>query len=206
MRKGLSAGLLTACLLAPLPVAAVDFEAGFDGQIVNLELVGLIGPMDIERSVRPDGPWSLIESRPIGCTDYCYYQDEEARPGSVFYYRIWVPHDDGTKDLYGPLRVEIPDLESLGFASLAAPNPFSSHTTLHFHLPSLGSSSETVRIDFIDAAGRRLRTYEQAAKPGSHVVPWDGRSESGEALPSGIYFYRVAVPGYTESGRILMVK
>jgi hypothetical protein len=199
-------GILSAMGLITVPAPGLDLEGDYRGTNVHLELPGLIGPMEIERAPGPDGPWTLIESRPIGCTEYCEYEDWEIQPGTVLYYRIWVPHETGSKDLYGPIRVVIPDLDSQGLASVAFPNPFYGRMTLRFSLPSLAGAASDVRIDFVDARGRLVRTFRDDARPGSHIIAWDGRSGNGESLPTGIYFYRISVPGYAESGRLLLLK
>jgi hypothetical protein len=37
-------------------------------------------------------------------------------------------------------------------------------------------------------------------------VVWDGRAESGEQCASGVYFYRIAAPGFTTSREMIMLK
>jgi hypothetical protein len=41
---------------------------------------------------------------------------------------------------------------------------------------------------------------------GAHVIDWDGRSDTGQALPSGIYFARVDAAGVRSLGRICIVR
>jgi hypothetical protein len=184
---------------------ALELDGDYRGSNVFLELPGLIGPMEVERSGSPEGPWTLIESRGIGCTQYCSYEDWEIEPGTVYYYRMWIPHETGEKDLYGPVRVVIPDLRSQGFSSFASPNPFHNRTSLRFDIPNLGTEAE-VRVDLVDAQGRLVRTFREEARPGSHIIAWNGRSQSGETVRTGVYYYRISVPGYTESGRLLFLK
>ena len=50
-----------------------------------------------------------------------------------------------------------------------------------------------VRVEVFDAAGRRVRTLhagELAA--GSHEFVWDGKSEQGSAVASGVYLARLS--------------
>jgi hypothetical protein len=49
-----------------------------------------------------------------------------------------------------------------------------------------------VGAEVCDVTGRRVwKLGEVALTPGSHVLRWDGRDLSGQAVPSGVYFMRV---------------
>jgi flagellar hook assembly protein FlgD len=45
---------------------------------------------------------------------------------------------------------------------------------------------------------------EQGA--GKHVVEWDGRNDAGEAVGSGVYFYRMTIPGFEVSKKMVLLK
>ena len=67
-----------------------------------------------------------------------------------------------------------------------SPNPFRDRTTIRFALPAATSHSLTV----YDVAGRRVRTLSSGFREaGTHDAVWDGRSEDGNLVPSGVYFY-----------------
>ena len=83
------------------------------------------------------------------------------------------------------------------------PNPFNPTTSIGFSLPT----AARVRLEIFDVLGRRLATPLgegfRTFSAGRHEVRWNGRSQSGAALPSGIYFYRMAYQaagGGQESG------
>ncbi len=68
--------------------------------------------------------------------------------------------------------------------------------TLNFNLPS-PANSLTVTIS--DASGRGVRTLVQGSTPaGDGAVIWDGKDDSGAALPSGVYTF--IVTGTSASG------
>ncbi len=73
--------------------------------------------------------------------------------------------------------------------SAPAPNPFGSRTLVRFTLP--GESDVT--LDVLDVGGRRVRSLVLGERhsAGTHVVEWDGRSDRGERVPSGMYFVRL---------------
>lgn len=49
-----------------------------------------------------------------------------------------------------------------------------------------------VRLDILDFQGRRIRTLvDGPASAGPHESLWNGRSESGDHAPKGVYWVRL---------------
>lgn len=68
------------------------------------------------------------------------------------------------------------------------PNPFNAGTVIEYRLPS----PSEVRIDVFDMQGRSVRSITGGFHAeGTHQIAWDGRNDAGEALPSGVYAYRI---------------
>jgi hypothetical protein len=68
------------------------------------------------------------------------------------------------------------------------PNPFNPVTQF-----SIDLTAET-HVSFVvyNVAGQVVRTLVDGVLPvGSHTITWDGTNQAGEALSSGVYFYRV---------------
>jgi hypothetical protein len=83
------------------------------------------------------------------------------------------------------------------------PNPFNSTTLIQYYLPSAGDIS----LDIFDILGRKIRTLakgEQPAGPGS--CSWDGTSETGSQVSSGVYFYRLKAGQSDAIKRMLLMK
>ena len=204
--RGRLAALVALCAAAG-PAAGGEFVGGFEGSYVDVEVPGLIGPLEVQRGSSPEGPWSVLEIRPIGCTQYCYYHDFAVLPGTSYYYRFLIPRQDGSSAVYGPLRVEIPSLAELGFSSNAMPNPFHGRTTIGFRLPPMEASGAPVRFEVLDAQGRRVHSETRTGlSPGAYTFEWSGRNAGGDFVPTGVYFYRIVVGDLSESGRLLYLK
>ncbi|HMB90640.1 MAG TPA: lamin tail domain-containing protein, partial [Rhodothermales bacterium] len=78
------------------------------------------------------------------------------------------------------------------------PNPFNPATTIEFALPE----AATVRLTVYDVTGREVaRLVEGSVSAGQHRVLFDARS-----LPSGVYFYRLTAPGFTQTQRMVLMK
>jgi hypothetical protein len=83
------------------------------------------------------------------------------------------------------------------------PNPFASSTTLRIGLPS----ASEVEIDVFDVAGRRVAT-ERIARlaAGWRDVAFDAHDAAGQALASGVYFYRVKAAGETITRKMVIAR
>ncbi len=74
----------------------------------------------------------------------------------------------------------------------ARPNVFLHQTILPFRLSAAGR----VRIEVMDASGRRVRRlFDGEASAGEHQAIWDGSDDSGRRSPPGAYFLRMSVDG-----------
>ncbi len=84
------------------------------------------------------------------------------------------------------------------------PNPFNPITTIPFTL--LESGRPVIRI--FDVAGRQVKTLLQGVQydAGPGQVTWTGRDDSGNVLPSGVYFYRLEVQDFIETRRMVLMK
>jgi len=82
------------------------------------------------------------------------------------------------------------------------PNPFNPTTTIEFVL----NRSANVAVEIFDATGARVaRLSRGILEPGTHRVEWSGRDNSGRAVGSGVYFYRLkGVPGATTRKMVLL--
>lgn len=101
-----------------------------------------------------------------------------------------------------PLQSLTVDVESGSFTTALAspfPNPASSGGsggTISFVVGGSAGNSSQVSLAVYDVAGRKLRTLAQGPFPaGAYSVAWDGRSDGGAAVGTGVYFVRLRVAG-----------
>ncbi len=84
------------------------------------------------------------------------------------------------------------------------PNPAGPTTPaeISFRMPARARASLAV----YDAAGRRVAVLLDGVRdPGLHRVVWDGRDAGGKAAASGVYLYRLDVPGAPPLARRLVL-
>ncbi len=83
------------------------------------------------------------------------------------------------------------------------PNPFNPETTISFTLPQ--QSTATLRI--YNSAGQLVRTLlSEELGAGEHKVVWNGTSDSGRLVSSGVYFYRLDVDGVVVQRKLVLAK
>ncbi len=68
------------------------------------------------------------------------------------------------------------------------PNPFNPTTEIHYKLPV----RQFVEIDIYNLLGEKVRTLiSEIVNAGEHKILWNGKNDAGNAVSSGIYFYRL---------------
>ncbi len=95
------------------------------------------------------------------------------------------------------------DVPTLTAFAPPQPNPTRAGSLLRFSLAVAGP----VRIEVLDAAGRRVRSLHDGPLPaGEHTLRWDGRDAAARDVAPGLYFARLEGPGITATRRIARVR
>jgi hypothetical protein len=83
------------------------------------------------------------------------------------------------------------------------PNPFNPSTTITFAIPR----GNWVRLSVHNCLGQFVTDLtNRYLGPGSYRVAWDGRDESGNAVASGIYFYKLQSGSQVETKKMMLLK
>lgn len=110
-------------------------------------------------------------------------------------YGVVIPTDVGD----GPARAWQTRLEQ------NYPNPFNPSTRISYEIEN-GAPSR-VSLTVYDVTGARVRTLvDDTVRPGQYFATWDGRNTHGEAVSSGVYFYRLATPTRTLTRKMVLLK
>ena len=99
------------------------------------------------------------------------------------------------------------DSESVGIRNISLnqnfPNPFNPSTTISYSLPERGS----VNIAIYDVNGRLVKTLRDGPQEsGSHQIVWDGTTENGLALNTGIYLCKLNAAEFSETIKMVYLK
>ncbi len=83
------------------------------------------------------------------------------------------------------------------------PNPFNPATHISFSL----KDAARLTLDVYDVRGQKIRSLATAYfDAGEHDFTWDGRNDEGEALPTGVYFLRLAGEGINRTIRMMILR
>jgi flagellar hook assembly protein FlgD len=83
------------------------------------------------------------------------------------------------------------------------PNPFNPTTQIRYQLPN----TDKVRITIYNLSGQVVRTLvDTQVQAGYHITQWDGRSDQGMSVSSGIYYYRIETKSYTMTKKMALLK
>jgi len=83
------------------------------------------------------------------------------------------------------------------------PNPFNPTTTIQYSLPKVSE----VTIKIFNVMGQVVNTLVQGQKqPGNYQVFWDGKDNSGQQVPSGVYYYQIIAKNFKDVKKMLLVK
>jgi hypothetical protein len=83
------------------------------------------------------------------------------------------------------------------------PNPFNPSTTIKFDLPC-GAS---VKLCVFNAKGELVSTIvDRHMTEGHKEVTWAGKSDQGNAMASGIYFYRLVAGDFIQTKKMVLLR
>ena len=87
------------------------------------------------------------------------------------------------------------------------PNPFNPSTTIEFDVPEITGKIPRVAVQIFNILGQKVTTIERDLHDaGRYSIRWDGMSENGARVASGVYFYRLLAGNYTSTKKMVMIK
>ncbi|MCK4513070.1 PKD domain-containing protein, partial [bacterium] len=147
----------------------------------------------------------------VGFTADEWFEDGDPLPAPELWYRVtaWDTHGNES-DPSSPASPEGTGVEDELPASFrlgsAVPNPFNPVTTISYWVPEHAAGTE-VELAVYDIGGRLVRTLVHGpTEPGRRAVAWDGRDNSGAAVSSGVYLYRLEAEGYEAVRKAVLLK
>lgn len=83
------------------------------------------------------------------------------------------------------------------------PNPFNPETIVKYQLPK----QTAVSINIFNILGQKVRTLVDNVQPaGTYSLRWDGASDRGVRVPSGVYFYQMKSADFVKMHKMLLLK
>ncbi len=90
-----------------------------------------------------------------------------------------------------------------------SPNPFKDKLNIRYQIPKGVNSRQksVVSMNIYDVTGRLVKTLvNEPQEPGYYKVLWDGKDNLDNAVPSGIYFYRIEAGNFTAMKKIVKTR
>jgi predicted CXXCH cytochrome family protein len=136
------------------------------------------------------------------------YQDAISQSGMTYYYKISALDVAGNESGYATTSV-LTDVENgKGVPTEFAlnqnyPNPFNPTTEIAFSVPK----QTPVKVVIYGLSGEVVATVvNQTMSAGNYRVTWNGRTDDGRAVASGVYFYHLQADGFTATKKMTLLK
>ncbi|MCX6828933.1 MAG: T9SS type A sorting domain-containing protein [candidate division Zixibacteria bacterium] len=83
------------------------------------------------------------------------------------------------------------------------PNPFNPSTTIAFEIPR----AAFMNLSVFNILGEKVATLlDSRVTAGHHAISWDGTTDNGHSVSSGVYFYQLKSGSTVFSKKMLMMK
>jgi Secretion system C-terminal sorting domain len=167
---------------------------------------------------------TLNDTLSIVVNDYFLAEKDDYRSGRILFPFYRLPTGEYTvklkvEDTYnntaeGALRFRVGEEIKLIKTVIAYPNPFVEQTKFQLELVDEGDDVE-VTLQIFDLNGKMICTAAQTIYNSDkllEVFTWNGKNQSIQNVPAGVYIYRMEVHSLTrqqtqrQSGKLVMVK
>ena len=127
-------------------------------------------------------------------TDYMFVDDYEVTEGATYWYWIESRNNSGETDTFGPISLTIPidgenpddpNTDDYGLFQ-NYPNPVANTTMIRFSL----TEEKVCKLSIYNTKGQTIKDIYQGTSKGDSFV-WDRTDNFGNAVASGIYFYKL---------------
>jgi hypothetical protein len=192
--------------------AAVQFEISYNSdhlEAVSVDPGSMISSMQFDHNItdgKINGVIYNLGGRSFGPTsgemaNFMFrVKDSDFNPNRDLRLTEFLIVDPSASFIQTEIKGELPERYLL---KQNYPNPFNLSTNISFELPE----DNDVELAIYDLLGRKVTTLLNSFLPaGGHTVTWNGRSESGETVSSGIFFYRLRTSDFDETKKMSLVK
>jgi hypothetical protein len=144
------------------------------------------------------------------------YEDRSVVDNKTYWYKLVSVDFTGETEEFGPVQIVyakngyVSDPNSIPATFMlesAYPNPFNPVVHIPLGVPKTDQKNRQIRLQVFDITGRMVKELvNQELVPGSYEFTWDGTGNSGQTLPSGIYFIRMQSPKFNKTIKVMLIK
>jgi hypothetical protein len=188
-----------------VPVAVQHFEAR--ERDAGVELSWAVDADDairgyrVLRSTEGSNDETVVHPQSLLPASQTQFTDSSTDPGKSYGYSLVVVSQTGAETRSRTIGVMT--RQSILGLEQNSPNPFNPVTSIRFTL----DRTEMVSLKIYDASGKLVKSLvDRSMIPGSYVEEWDGRDDHGNAVSSGLYFYRLVAGQRSISKKAILLK
>ncbi|MBN2356020.1 Ig-like domain-containing protein [candidate division KSB1 bacterium] len=156
------------------------------------------------RSQTREGGYEKINDgflAPRGASGYSYI-DRPANTSIRYFYQLQAVAADGNEQLFGPVEAA-PQIPNHTRLAQNFPNPFNPVTTIQFE----SDKPQLIEIHIYNMSGQLVKAlYRRNTSAGYHRIDWDGCSDWGVRVPSGIYYCILRGQDVRQRIKLLLLK
>jgi len=132
------------------------------------------------------------------------FVDETAECGETYAYRLSSVDAEGGVTRDDVIQMTVESAPATTVLKPAYPNPFNPSTKIQYAL----AEDMSVTLKVVDVTGRHVQTLVPGeSKPaGSYSVHWNGRSDQGLDVPSGVYFLVMQAGDSVKTQKVMLVR
>jgi len=166
---------------------------------------------NLYRSDAKDGRYVKINGEMIkgagnSTTTLLYkFVDNRLENHQTYYYKLEDIDVEGRFAYHGPIEVTVQEVKPPDdyYIQQNFPNPFNPSTKIYYGLPE----AARVKLLIYNLRGELVRTLvNEEQQPGHLIATWDGLSDSGHRVPSGVYIYRLEANNFRQVKKMLFAK
>jgi len=131
------------------------------------------------------------------------FRDGSVGRGESYYYRLEELRDNGLTYFHPPVEYRVGPIPSTFYLTQNYPNPFNASTTLWI---GVGERAH-VSVRVYNILGQRVRVLvDQELERGEYSAVWNGTTEGGASVGSGVYLVEYVSPKGTEHKKVLLLR
>ncbi|MDZ7392540.1 MAG: Ig-like domain-containing protein [candidate division KSB1 bacterium] len=179
----------------PYEGVVIEWKTGYEMNNLGFQIM---------RSCAPQSGYVVVSDQLIPSrADRTYsFIDKTATESGAYYYKLVDIDRNGARTEHGPIAAVAPVPANYSLAQ-NYPNPFNPVTTIRYELPTAGR----VSVKIYNIYGQLVRTLvEEQVHAGYHTLQWDGRDEFGQAVSSGVYYYRMVAGTFVETKKMALLR
>jgi hypothetical protein len=147
-------------------------------------------------------------STPLAKVRIPLYQDPVSQSGVTYFYKVSALDIAGNESGFTSVSVLTDVQNGSGLPTEFAlnqnyPNPFNPSTEIAFAVPK----QTAVKVVIYGLSGDVVATLvNQTMSAGNYRVTWNGKTDDGRAVASGVYFYHLQAEGFTATKKMTFLK